>query len=439
MQAQRRTLLGLILLLAAHSACGPAPDQIAAVTPSAPRTPSLSITPTPAFEGRVLDLSLRTAGQPGDWQVIGLLQNGSDFAVGDIQLLVSLEGPGGDTLAETTVLTALRHLAPGEVTPFEAKFQAVGAVTGAQAQVLIAQREAVERAELLVSEPEVLPAEDGSALLMGQISNPGRQPIAIERLAYLGVDESAELMALALQLHAPSWLEAGASSPFLARTTADPEQLRWIAFGDALQAAGPLQEAVSLQGSPALQHTSQGRLFAVGDLVNTSGQSREASVLLIVRHGEQVLSLSSLSAPFPIEPGERLPFGQSEFPGLSLRLAGIDLAELTLEVRVDPRASGPSQDQRLPLEVRIDSLESVGSAVFLRGSVANTQSVSLARPSLYAALRTTADELLTAGWRELAARLSAGERLDFVLDLPFPAGGDLSMAEFDVLAFGLSP
>ena len=41
--------------------------------------------------------------------------------------------------------------------------------------------------------------------------------------------------------------------------------------------------------------------------------------------------------------------------------------------------------------------------------------------------------------RELAARLAGGERLEFVVDLPFPAAGDLTMAEFYVVAYGLGP
>lgn len=436
MRPPRALPVVLILLLCA---CRPGGDGSDAVTPTARITPAPILTATPVFQARVLDLTVHTLGQPGDWLVIGMLENISQFAVGEIQLLVALQDPRGQTLVETTVLTALPHLGPGEVTPFEARFQGVGAVTGAEARVLLARRTSIQRGELRVSAPEAFLGEDGSTLLLGEVSNPGDLPLSLDGLTYVGLDVQAALRTLAPAIHAPSWLEAGDSLPFLARAEGDQRQLRWIAFSDAQQAAAPLQQAVAVEGTPALQWTDQGRPFAIGELVNASGQSRNASLLLAVRHGDQVLGLASLTAPFPIGPGERLPFGQAEFPGLSLRLAGLDPAELTLETWVDPRASAPSPDHRVQLQVLIHSMEGLGSAVFLRGSAANPQSVSLSRPSLYAALRTTEGRLLTAGWRQLGPRLAAGEQIEFVFDLPFPAGEDLALAEFDVLGFGLGP
>ena len=431
----------MIALLAALSACSSTSGGTRSPAPEAPPSSAPVLTPTPIFDGRVHDLNLRPDSQPGDWQVLGLLENGSGFAVADIQLSVWLEDPRGEKLAETTVLPALPHLGPGEVTPFEASFQGVGAVTGAKARVLLARRTTIQRAEAVVSQPEVFVGEDGSTLLLGLISNPGSLPIAIDGLAYLGTSSRAEARALALALHAPGWLEPGASSPFLARVAGSQEELRWVAFVDAQEQVEGLQLGISLAGPPRLQLTAQGLPFAVGTLVNSSDQARRAALLLVVRHEDQVLSVSTLASPFPIGPGEQLPFGQADFPGLSLRVAelGLDPAALTLEAQIDPRASEPFPDHRNQLEVQIDSFATVGSAVFLRGAVTNPHSVSLSRPSLYAALGTTEGELLTAGWRELAARLAGGERLEFVVDLPFPAAGDLTMAEFDVVAYGLGP
>lgn len=431
--------VGLALLLAALCACRPGVDQSGHFTPTTQLTATPILTPTPAFQGRVLDLTVHTAGQPGDWLVIGLLENRSDFAVDQIQLLVTLRDANEQILAETTVLTALPHLAPAEITPFQARFQGVGAVSGADARVLVARRTSIQRGDVQVSEPEVFLGEDGDTLLLGEVANLGDQPLALDGLAYLGLDEQGALWALAHAQHAPTWLEASASRPFLAQVEDDHTHLRWIAFSDALPATAPLQQAVALQGPPILQWTDQGRPFAIGELINHSEQSRNAGLLLVVRHGDQVLSLASLRAPFPLGVGERLPFGQAEFPGLSLRLGGIDREAVALEAWVDPRASTPSSEHRVQLDVRIHSMEGLGSAVFLRGSVTNPQSVSLSRPSLHAALRTTEGRLLTAGWRQLAPRLAGGEQVEFVLDLPFPAEEELALAEFDVLGFGLEP
>ena len=430
-----------IAVAAALSACSSTSGGTRSPAPEAPPSSAPVLNPTPVFDGRVHGLTLRPDSRPGDWQVLGLLENGSGFAVADIQLSVFLEDPRGEKLAETTVLPVLPHLGPGEVTPFEARFQGVGAVTGADARVLLARRTPIQRADPLISQPEVFVGEDGSTLLLGLISNPGSLPIAIDGLAYLGMDSRSEARALAPALHAPGWLEAGASSPFLASVAGTQEGLRWVAFVDAQEQVEVLQPGISLSGPPTLQLTAQGLPFAVGTLMNSSDQARRAALLLVVRHEDRVLSVSTLASPFPIGPGEQLPFGQADFPGLSLRVAelGLDPAALTLEAQVDPRASEPFPDHRNQLEVQIDSFETVGSAVFLRGAVTNPYSVSLSRPSLYAALGTTEGELLTAGWRELAARLAGGERLEFVVDLPFPAAGDLSMAEFDVVAYGLGP
>ena len=432
---------GWIAIVAALGACTSTSGGTGSIAPEAPPSSAPVLTSTPVFDGRVHDLTLRSDTQPGDWQVLGLLENSSGFAVADIQVSVSLEDPRGEKLAETTVLPALPHLGPGEVTPFEARFHDVGAVTGAEARVLLARRTPIQRADPVISQPEVFVGEDGSTLLLGLISNPGGLPIAIDGLAYLGMNSRAEPRALALALHAPGWLEAGASSPFLASVAGTQEGLRWVAFVDAQEQVEALQPGISLNGPPVLQLTAQGLPFAVGTLMNSSDQARRAGLLLVVRHADQVLSVSTLASPFPIGPGEQLPFGQADFPGLSLRVAelGLDPAALTLEAQADPRASDPFPDHRNQLEVQIESFETVGSAVFLRGAVTNPHSVSLSRPSLFAALSTTEGELLTAVWRELAAGLAGGERLEFVVDLPFPAAGDLSMAEFDLVAYGLGP
>jgi hypothetical protein len=265
--------------------------------------------------------------------------------------------------------------------------------------------------------------------------------MAIDGLVYLGVDGDGRPQALTLIQAAPSWLEASGSSPFLARVEAVGRALRWVAYADASASDEVPEPGIELVGAAELRQTGQGLPFVVGLLTNSDDRSRLPVVLLSIRHREQVLALAALSGPFPIGPGEQLPFGQDEFPGLFGRLHELELdpAELEVVAWVDRRASAPSPDHRSQLEVRIESLESVGSAVFLRGAVVNPQSVTVSRPSLYAAVRGTDGELLTAGWRELAARLAGGSRLEFVVDLPLPQGIDPAMSEFDVLAFGLGP
>lgn len=437
MRSLRAWPVGLIPILAALHACGPGSNP--AASPTVPPTPTIVLTPTPVFQAEVLALTVLPDSQPGDWRVVGLLQNRSGFAVADIQLTVWLEDARGERLAEATVQPALTHLGPGESTPFEARFQGVGAVSGAEASLLLARRSPLQRAQAEVSEPELIAGEE--LLLLGLISNPSSSPIAIDRVAYLGVNSQGLGQALALGQAAPTWLEAGASSPFLAVAATTQEPLRWVPYVDA-QTQEPLPgSGIELVGEAELHHTPQGLPFAVGVLTNTDDQPRLPSLLLIVRHAGQVLSVAGLSGPFPIGPDEQLPFGFADFPGLGLQLDELqpDPASLSVEVLVDPRASALSPDHRNQLEVQIDSFESVGSAVFLRGAVTNPHSVSLARPSLYVALRTTGGELLTAGWPELAARLAGGARLEFVVDLPFPESGDLTMSEFDVVAFGLGP
>jgi hypothetical protein len=277
--------------------------------------------------------------------------------------------------------------------------------------------------------------------LLGEIANPGPAAIAVDGLVYLGTDASNEPVALAVELAGPSWLAPGTSSPFLASIHGSPEAPKWVAYVDAQTSEAQPESIIALDGSARLQFTAQGRPFVIGTVVNSGDQPRTASLLLILRADSKVHGVAGLVSPFPIGPGEHLPFGQTEFPGLTARLAALDVdpAVLQVEAWVDPRASAPVPDHRVQLEVRIDSFSSVGSAVFLRGAVTNPLSMSVTRPSLYAALRTTEGELLSAGWRELAPRLAAGERLEFVLDLPLPEDADPAMTEFDVVAFALEP
>jgi len=56
--------------------------------------------------------------------------------------------------------------------------------------------------------------------------------------------------------------------------------------------------------------------------------------------------------------------------------------------------------------------------------------------TIYAEVRSSTGELVTAGW-SAPESLSAGASADFVLDLPIPVGMDATLSEYDLRAIGL--
>jgi hypothetical protein len=183
-----------------------------------------------------------------------------------------------------------------------------------------------------------------------------------------------------------------------------------------------------------LHLTAQGAPFVVGTLAN-SGDPASGSVLISLFDENRFIGLWELETPRPLETGEQLPFAAFGFPGINLRLDPGDPSAIRVETRIEETAAD-SAPRLIDMPVDVSAFLSVGSTIFIRGTVHNPMDFDVDAATVYVEVRLSTGELATAGW-SAAGSLGPGASGEFVLDLPIPVGLDATLTEYDLRAIGL--
>ena len=366
--------------------------------------------------------------------VIGFILNQSTRGIEKALIQVTVEGPAGTRLAEVTVTSLMANLAPGEAGPFAATLRGIGAAEMAEARVISFTPARVRRSILEIEVLEQFATESGELALLGLVSNPGDRTQVISWFGLVALDADSQPRSLAQTQLGPLILSPGEAVPFLALASKSSGDARWLPYHDAVQVEDPGPSAVGWDEQPRIQTSPQGRPFVIGSLRNESGSAQQASVLLVLRSGDRILSLTELRPPLPLEPGQRLAVAARDFPGLSLRLEGLDPESLEVESRVQ---SSSGLGQSVGMYVEVTAFHSVGSSVFIRGMLRNDGDLEVSSAAVFAEIRSPEGELLTAGWFSAPSQLAPSEQTDFVIDLPLPQGADPTELEYDLRALGV--
>lgn len=435
-----RFLAVLLLLSLALTGCNPgaAPTPPASATPEATATTPPS--PTPRMTTEIQELRLLAGPQAGDWRVVGLVANRSSFAVRGVGLRVVLEGAAGTALAEQLVPLALTNLAPGEVSPFTARFAETWvSATSARAEVIGYRGARFTRTSISAGELQRVPSIEGGEVILGELTNSSGTPVDIDGMALLALDADGQPSGLAVPTVLLSHLEPGQSSPILALLEPGIEAVELSSFVDAVAAAAMAPVPLGFPEPPTVQLDAQGDPFVLGSIKNEGSTYRWASFILRVSLEGEVVAAVEVLPPVPLGPGETRPFSVTDLPGLAALLEGREWIpeDLAVEAVVDPRASSVYRAPTEVLGLELYSFEPIGGSLFLRGRVTNDQAAAVEGPVVLASIRTTEGRLVAAGWLVAAEALEAGASADFVLALTLPRGADLAMSEYDVLAVAL--
>ena len=429
----------LTALCAALAAC-----QTAEVSPTERPLP-LAATPSPTIVPsiRVVSHYLSQGPATGEWRVVGLVENQGQQTVGQVQLSVSLIDSTGKVIAEESASTLMSNLLPGEASPFSVSFEGVASPTEAQIETLrqepangatTGEQPVDHRPELATELEEFFVTGSGELAIMGFITNPGNRHIALDSLSFLGRAPDDSEKSLAVMQFGPELLAPGETAPFLALAPENSAAAQWIPFHDGRVAERPNPRALEILGDPMLHLTAQGAPFVVGTLAN-SGDPAIGSVLISLLDGNRLIGLLQLDAPRPLGNGEQLPFAAFGFPGINLRLDPDDPNAIRVETRIEETAVD-SAPTLIDMPVNVSMFLSVGSAIFIRGTVHNPMDVDVDAVTVYVEVRASTGELVTAGW-STAGSFEPGASGEFVLDLPIPAGLDATLTEYDLRAIGL--
>ena len=415
--------------------------QTLGVTPTATLiSPSTSPPPTPIPPIRVISHHLSPGADPGEWRVVGLVENQGQAVVGHVELSVSLIDSAGESITETSTGALMSNLLAGEAGPFSVTLNA--ATAPAEARVEPMTHETADglsaetrRVDLISELREFFITGRGELAIMGTVTNPGRSYVALASLNFLGrsLDGSEKLVA-AMQF-GPNLLAPGETAPFLALAPENPGDVQWTQYHDGVVAEPPSAGALKVLGEPELHLTAQGAPFVVGTLANSGPTAATGSVMISLLDGNRLIGLWKVEIPRPLQAGEQLAFTAFGFPGVNLRFDPRDPGAVRVEARVEERLTdGIKTPVVLPVDV--SAFHSVGSAIFIRGTIRNSTQVAVESATVYAEVRSSLGELVTAGW-SVTESLKPGAAADFVLDLPIPVGMDATLTEYDLRAIGL--
>ncbi len=429
----------LLLFCAALFAC----ETVATTQPARPIPSPTILPPTSVPPVRVISHHVSQGRIPGEWQVFGLVENQSESPIGQIRLLVSLIDAAGEVIESQSVTNLMSNLLPGEASPYSVSFDSAAAPQEAQVEISTLEsgngstvdgQESYQRPELVFELEEFFVTGSGELAMMGFITNPGNRNIALESLGFLGQSANDRVKSIAIMQAGPKQLAPGETAPFLALAPENPGAVRWILFHDGLIAEPPGSSSMEIREEPRLHVTAQGAPFVVGTLVNT-GKTATGSVLISLFDGNRLIGLREVKTPRPLEAGEQLPFVAFGFPGISLRFDAGDPEAIRVSSRVEQSVPDAASTP-IHLPVDVSTFLSVGSAIFIRGTIRNPMAFDVVAATVYAEIRSSTGELVTAGWSAQES-LSAGASVDFVLDLPIPVGMDATLSEYDLRATGL--
>ncbi len=424
-----------MLLGVASAAC-----QTVAFTPTATSgSPSTPLPPTPIPPIRVTSYLLSPGSVPGEWRVVGLIENQGQVTFGRVELSVGLMDTAGKTIAESSTNALMSNLLPGEASPFSVTLQAATAPAEARVEPLAFEPAdgppaGPRRAELISELEEFFITGSGELAVLGSVTNPGRSPVSLDSLSFLGQGPDGSEKLVAAMEFGPNRLAPGETAPFLALAPENPGAVRWTPYHDGVITEAPSAGALEIRGDPQLQLTAQGAPFVVGTLANSGTTAVMGSVLVSLLDGNRLIGLWEIEIPRPLRAGEQLPFTAFGFPGVNLRFDAREASAIRVDTRVEESLADHTKTPVF-LPVDVSAFHSVGSAIFIRGTMRNPTQAKVEAARVYAEIRSSLGELVTAGW-STAKSLEPDSTAVFVLDLPIPVGMDATLAEYDLRAIG---
>jgi hypothetical protein len=411
-------------------------------TPSARSDEEITPAATQTTETQILlETPQILAGRESETIVVGVIRNEADQDFAEISLEISLLDSKGDLLDRKRVSPLLGHLAPGEDSPYAARFEAVDGIASAEVRLLHSTSASFDRASVEFQETKSFETQDGDYAVLGTVSNPSDEPLTLHDFGILLKDDSGAIVDLSRFAAGPVSLMPEQPSPVLLLfdTPTDAGEMDIYADATANRSLAPVE--LSFTREPYLEFTDQGLPFVLGEIHNDAGYFRWVRLLIAAYSDGELLSCTVTTFPIPIQPDENRAFLESRLPGLvaNAESQGIPLDDVEIQIRTELDFSRSFDETPVPLSIEIDRYQSVGSSLLLHGKITNLEESIIKQPTVLGTMRTTTGELVSAGWSVVADTLAPAETLDFVLPLTLPQNTDIVMSEFDLQAVGFYP
>lgn len=417
------------------------PDLAKQVTATA-LPPTSTPTAIPMIEAG--SITVREGQDPGSWQVFGMISNISDEGLTDLELRVSIVAPGGSTLAQASALPALRQIPAGGTTAFQVDFEEVDTNIRAgmvHVELASSQVSTINPLKLTVNQVSARPNYEGGTSYLGYFTNTRLEYGRFRNAQAFMFDEQGDPIDAAELLLTLSNVEPRGRVPFRADFLRNYEGT-WPEFyidavpDDDPYTGSPLWTAAE----PRLFFTNQRLPLYLIEINNTAFAPQQMEGMLTISDGNDLLGVLPVHSPAPI-PAQTSWYFTLE-PALALPVEIRDdetaLQELTAALNLDRIRTHGVENELKSVDIEISAIETIGGSVYLKGTLSNPYDQDLADPAVYATLRDTRGEVITANSVRIASSLPPDSSVDFTIPLWLPRGIDPTTLEFDINATALT-
>jgi hypothetical protein len=392
----------------------------------APTSAPAEASPTQAPLSGKLDLHGQSTYEDNSkyFNVVGLLTNGTDKPVSNVQLSLRLTDSSGKTVLQddsgnpTSTVTfnpIIGTIDSGESAPFEYHLSTNGLNTSSwQAKVAIDSSENptdLQRVQVVVANNLLTISSGGDVYLTGELINKSDQPAQISDFAGALLDGSGNVAAASsfedvARLLSPAGDASGSDrSPFVIRLSGPVKKdVTPNFYVDAV--AGSLSDMDAAADVHLKLNTSyvdaNNDVHILTTLTNSGTHTMTVKVVAgLYNQSGKVLDGSSNNSPIYLTPGASSPVPVYFFPVLD---GNADLINqvVSYTAQIDPYWTYPSSQEFVALQASNVTTAADGSRLTIKGKVVNTSGKALDRVTVVVAIRDADGKLVAADWTSAA-------------------------------------
>jgi hypothetical protein len=358
------------------------------------------------------------------FRVVGLLTNGTDKPVNNVQLSLQLTDGSGKTVLQddsgnptstVTLSPILSTIDTGETAPFEYFLSTNGLDTSSwQAKVAIDSSENptdLQRVPVVVANNLLTVGSGGDVFLTGELVNMSDQPAQINNFAGALLDGSGNVAAASsfeevARLLAPAGAASGSDrSPFVIRLSGPVKKDVTPNFyvDGVAGSSSDMETAADVHLKLNTSFVDANNDVHILATLSNSG-TNTMTVRLVAGLYDQsgkVLDGSSNDSPLYLTPGASAPVPVYFFPVVD---GNPDLINqvVSYTAQIDPYWTFPSSREFVALNASNVTTEASGSSLTIKGEVVNTSSKPLDRATVMIVIRGADGKLVTADWTTAA-------------------------------------
>ncbi len=379
----------------------------------------------------------------GSWRVVGLIHNGSDRILDNVEVEVEIFDSEGKSVHMEYAFVSLFNLEPGAVAPFQLDvFENLPQADHFVATIVGSSPASINPVRVKVVNQTMTIDDDGDLHITGEIINPSERPVVINSVSAAVFDEQSQIITADTSSVFIQYLDRGQSGPF-----------RISIFGSAPVAAAAqtfqvyvdaersiTTEPIALEFSEQFDYFDAFEFFhVVGEVTNTGPAPLNVTLIATIYDGNgAVLDAADLALPISsLAPGESTPYDFDSWGPLNYTGDLFRRAE-RVSVQVDPYWTWSEDAALIPLSAT--GTETVDYGEFeatIRGVVVNDSDVPVSDITVVAGLREVdTGRVIAMGYDNLFETLPASASAEYTVLIPVEPGLDPARVQHFLLARG---